>query len=245
MKALILAAGYATRLYPLTLDRAKPLLPVAGKPTIEHIIERICQIKEIDRIFVVTNQKFFKQFQDWQEKFSSAKPIRIINDNTACEEDRLGAIGDIEFVLNKENISDDLLVVAGDNLFESGLPEFIDFARGKAPASSIGLYKLKDQQAVKKYSQVELDQHGQVVDFIEKPKQPTSTLVAKCIYFFPQTKLRRFSEYIALGASTDQPGNYISWLAKNDLVFGFVFRGKWYDIGCHDVYTKANKDFNV
>lgn len=243
MKSLILAAGYATRMYPLTLNQAKPLLPIAGRPAIEYIIEHIDEIDEINEIFIVTNSKFFKQFNQWRDSFNSHKPIKIVNDNTLSEDDRLGAIGDMEFVVREEKLDEDLLVIAGDNLFEKGFNDFLKFAKKRKPFSSIGLYKLKTKEAVKKYSEVVLDKTSKIVDFKEKPGNPTSTLVAKCIYFFSAEKLKLISEYLKSGGSTDAPGYYISWLSEKDTVYGFVFSGKWYDIGNHEVYQRANKDF--
>jgi len=244
MKSLILAAGYATRMYPLTLNRAKPLLPVAGRPALDYIIERIEEIEEIDKIFVVTNEKFFRQFEDWQKKFSSKKPIKILNDRTLSDQDRLGAVGDMDFVIKEEKITDDLLVIGGDNLFELGLREFVDFAKLKSPASSIGLYDIKDKEAVKRYSQVRLNQDDKIIEFVEKPEKPTSTLVAKCIYFFSKGELGLISEYLRSGGSTDAPGHYIAWLCQRGfLVYGFTFCGRWYDIGNQQTYKRADKDF--
>jgi len=243
MKSLILAAGYATRMYPLTLNKAKPLLPVAGRPTIEHIVERIEEIEEIDKILVVTNEKFFEQFENWRNGFSAKKPIKILNDQSTSEGDRLGAVGDMDFVIKEEKITGDLLVVGGDNLFELGFREFMDFAKGKSPASSIGVYDIKDKKAVKRYSQVCLDRDQKIIEFVEKPQNPTSTLVAKCIYFFPGAKLDLISEYIKSGGSIDAPGYYISWLCRKASVYGFTFRGRWYDIGNQETYKKASKGF--
>ncbi len=245
MKALILAAGYATRLYPLTLNKPKPLLPVAGRPTIEHIIERFEGIEEIDEILIVTNEKFFKQFEEWRKHVAFKKPLKILNDKSLAEQARLGAIGDVAFVVKEEKIYDDLLIVGGDNLFELGLREFVDFAKLKTPASSVGLSNLNDKEAVKRYSQVRLDADEKVVDFEEKPQAPTSTLVAKCVYFFPASKLGLISEYITSGGSTDAPGHYISWLCRRDAVYGFIFSGRWYDIGNHEIYKRANEDFST
>lgn len=243
MKALILAAGYATRLYPLTLDRAKPLLPVAQKPVIEHIIERIEEIDDIDQILVVTNQKFIRQFERWQKDFSTLKALKIINDGTTCERDRLGAVGDMDLVIREEKLDDDLLIIAGDNLFELGLREFVDFAKHRKPASSIGLYNLRDAAAVKSYSQVRLDTEDKVIEFTEKPEYPTSTLVAKCIYFFPKDTLWLIAEYLKTNNPIDAPGHYISWLYQKEPVYGFTFCGKWYDIGNRQIYEEANKEF--
>lgn len=243
MKCLILAAGYATRLYPLTLDKAKPLLPVAGRPVIEHIIGRIEEIDEVDKIIVITNEKFNKQFQAWQNKFSSKKPIKVLNDRTLSEKDRLGAIGDMDFAINEQKLDEDLLVIGGDNLFELGLQEFVEFAKLKVPASSVGLYNLKDKEAVKKYSQVRLDANDRIIEFTEKPKKPSATLIAKCVYFFPKSKLGKIAEYIKSGGEIDAPGHYISWLSREDQVYGFTFSGRWYDIGNYEIYKKADEDF--
>ena len=244
MKALILAAGYATRMYPLTLDKAKPLLPVAGRAAIEHIIERLGEIKELEEILAVTNEKFFTQFKAWQNRFNSPKPLKILNDESKSEDERLGAIGDMHFAISAENIREDLLVIAGDNLFEAGLREFVDFARDKSPGSSIGLHNLADKKAVKRYSQVRLDSDKRISEFIEKPQNPTGTLVAKCIYFFPEQKLSLISRYLESGGIRDAPGHYIGWLSRNDLVYGFIFSGRWYDIGNKEIYKQADRDFD-
>ena len=121
MKAIILAAGYATRLYPLTLNKPKPLLEVAAKPIIEHILFKIEKIKEINNIFIVTNNKFYAKFASWLAVYESKKKIKIINDKTSSNEDRLGAVGDIKFVLEQEKLNDDVMIIAGDNLFEFSL----------------------------------------------------------------------------------------------------------------------------
>ncbi|NQS99994.1 MAG: nucleotidyltransferase family protein [Candidatus Omnitrophica bacterium] len=243
MKSLILAAGYATRLYPLTLNTPKSLLPVGGVPTIELIIRDLEKINEIEQILVVTNDKFFQQFKDWQQQFSSTRPIKIINDGSTSEQDRLGAIGDINFVIAQEKIADDLLVIGGDNLFELGLREFIDFAKLKLPACSVGLHKLENKEEVRRYSQVTLDGNKRITEFIEKPKNPSSTLVAKCVYLFSKNELGLIADYIAKGNPIDAPGNYIGWLCHEVAVYGFTFSGKWYDIGNYQTYQQADRDF--
>jgi glucose-1-phosphate thymidylyltransferase len=166
-----------------------------------------------------------------------------LNDGTSSEQDRLGAIGDIQFAIRQEGINDDLLIIAGDNLIELGLRAFVNFAIHRAPASSVGLYDIKDAEAVKRYSQVELDGDDKIIEFIEKPENPTSTLVAKCIYFFSKSELGLISEYINSGGTKDQPGHYIGWLCKRISVYGYIFSGRWYDIGNQETYKKANEDF--
>ena len=244
MKALLLAAGYATRLYPLTLNQPKPLLPVAGRPVIEFILDIVEPIKELDEIFIVTNQKFTPHFEDWCKKYPSHKKIAIVNDGTTTNDDRLGATGDIEFVVREKLVSDDLLVLAGDNIFRTPLDEFINFSLSKRPSASIGLYDVKDKVLAKKYGIVAIDKNSKVVDFKEKPKNPASTLAAKCLYFFPKEKLGLMKEYLSTGANEDAPGFFLEWLSKKDIMFGYVFRDeKWFDIGDVKSYKEANKIF--
>lgn len=241
MKALILAAGYATRLYPLTLNIPKPLLAVGKKPVIEYIIERLGEIEELDEILIVTNEKFFPHFQGWLGNLSFAKKIELLNDGTLSNEDKLGAIKDIEFVIRERKLGCDLLIVAGDNLFEDSLVEFVGFSKGKTPHVSVSLSDLGNKEAAKKFGVVEIDAEGRIVSFQEKPSQPKSTLVAKCLYFFPADKLGLVSEYLKTGKIGDAPGYYIEWLFKKESVFGFVFGGRWYDIGDIASYEEAKK----
>ncbi len=239
MKALILAAGYGTRLYPLTKDKPKPLLPVAGKPMVEHVLKKIEEIETIDEVYIVTNEKFAGHFREWKDTYAGRKKIKIINDETISDEDKKGAIGDMRLVIEKEGINDDLLVVAGDNLFEFDLRDFIDFFRDKG--TSVGLYDFRDREAVKRYSIVEIDADKKVLNFQEKPSEPSTTLIAICLYLFPKGKLNLITEYLKEGNNPDAPGFYIAWLHRREPVYGFVFEGKWYDIGDLKCYEEANQ----
>ena len=244
MKVVLLAAGYATRLYPLTLNTPKPLLPVAGRPVIEFILDIIGPLKEVDEVFIVTNQKFCKNFEEWNAKFSSSKKITVLNDGTKTNEDRLGATGDIGFVIENRKLKDDLLVLAGDNIFRTDLTEFIKFSISKRPSISIGLYDVKDLELAKKYGIVSLDSNKKIVEFKEKPRKPLSTLAAKCLYFFPKEKLGIMAEYLKSGVSKDAPGFFLEWLSKKDIIFGYVFKDeKWFDIGDKYSYEEANREF--
>ncbi|MFH1612357.1 MAG: galactokinase [bacterium] len=240
MKALILCAGYATRLYPLTFNTPKHLLSIANKPMINYIIEKIQKIDEIDSIYLVTNEKFYHQFKDWAKTITSQKKIKILNDKTQYDSKKLGAIGDINFVIDKEKIKDDLLIIAGDNLFELDLKKFIDFFNQKG--TSIGIYDVgeKNIDLMKQYSEVELDAKNKVIFFTEKPKKPKTTLASICIYLFPKEKLKLIKQYLKEGHNPDQPGQYIEWLYKKEAIFGFITSEKWYDIGNLEQYKKAN-----
>lgn len=242
MKALILAAGYGTRLYPLTKDKPKPLLPVAGRPMLEHVLKKIEEIEEIDTIYVVTNEKFAGHFCEWKDTYTSRKEIKIINDATTSDEDKRGAIGDMQLVLEEEGINDDFLVVAGDNLFQFDLRDFVNFFGEKG--TSVGLYDFRDREAVKRYSTVEVDGDKKILCFREKPSQPSTTLIAICLYLFPKEKLNLISEYLKEGNNPDAPGFYIAWLHRRDPVYGFVFEGEWFDIGDLKCYEEANREYN-
>jgi glucose-1-phosphate thymidylyltransferase len=244
MKALILAAGYAVRLYPLTKEFPKPLLKVGKKPIIEHIIAKLSTVKDIDEIIVVTNSKFVSRFRQWSAGLKSKKRVSIVDDQTKSLEDKLGAIGDMDFAINKKRIKDDLLVIGGDNLFDGDLNEFCAFARNNNPYPVIGAYDIKDIRQADKYGVLRLDKKNRVIDFKEKPKTPKSTLVAMCLYYFPKTKVKLIGKYLRSKAhKSDATGFYIDWLRRADSVYGYVFGGSWYDIGDRKFYDKAKNNF--
>lgn len=238
MQAIILAAGYATRLYPLTENMPKPLLNVAGKPIIEHIIEKLEQIGEIKKICVVTNDKFETYFKKWLENLDSSKPIEIINDGTKSNEERLGALGDVHFVINTKNINDDLIVVAGDNLFELSLAD-VHYYFKKRKSNVIVLHDVKDPELAKQYGVVEVNKNV-VVNFEEKPLSPKSTLASTGIYMFPKKTIELIKKYIAQGNSPDKTGTFIEWLHKRDKVHSYITDKKWYDIGSIEQLKKAD-----
>jgi len=244
MKALILAAGYATRLYPLTLNKPKPLLPVAGKPIIEYLVEKIANTGKVDQIYIITNQKFYQNFIVWAKNYKQKIAIKIINDCTKSEQDRLGAIKDIEFALKKEKINDDLLIAGGDNIFDFDfdLNEFILKSK-KFKDSVIGLYDINDLKSAQRFGVVQLNKKSRIISFQEKPKNPQSTLIAMCLYYFPNIQLSKFSMYLKENIHYDAVGNFVSWLAKNNDVQGVVFKGIWYDIGDKHAYSQACEQF--
>lgn len=244
MKALILAAGYGTRLYPLIKDTAKPLLPVANKPLINHILDKIWGLPGLKEVFVVTNNKFHSQFLDWAKENSTAPvPITIINDETNFPDDRLGSVGDIDFALKRCAVDDDLLVVGGDNLFDYSLDEYINFARENSPHITIGLYDIGNIEKAREFGVVQIGEGGKVTSFEEKPQSPRSSLVAMCFYYFPRESLEFISDYLGRSDKTDKAGDYIQWLAEGKEVYGFKFQGKWYDIGSIETYNEAQEKF--
>lgn len=248
MKALILAAGYATRLYPLTKEYPKALLKVKEKPIINYIINKLEVINEISEIIVVTNSKFISQFRKWKSELHTQKSVSLVDDLTKNHRDRRGAIGDMNFAIVKKRIRDNLLVIGGDNLFDNDLKGFFSFAKNKRPNPIIGAYDIKDICKVKHYGVIKLDSKFKIVDFKEKPKKPKSTLVAMCLYYFPREKLGLIKEYLNPVRNTqtnqhDASGLYIDWLRERVPVYGFVFGGRWYDIGDYKFYNEAKERF--
>jgi glucose-1-phosphate thymidylyltransferase len=245
MKALILAAGYATRLYPLTKEFPKPLLEVGARPMIDYIVDKLCAIDDCDEIFVVTNSKFISNFTQWARGRSGfEKKITLVDDLTSDLDDRRGAIGDMHFAIEACAISDDLLVIGGDNLFEDPLHEFLALARSKSPMPTIGVYDIEKLDQASQYGIVRVDEHAIIVDFQEKPSVPQSTLVAMCLYYFPGEKLRLVGQYLGTKVDKhDAVGYYIDWLTKHEKVQAFIFKGPWYDIGNPEFYNKAQDHY--
>jgi len=244
MKIVILAAGYATRLEPLTLNVPKSLLEVGKKKIIDRILDKIEALKGgVDSIYIVTNAKFFNVFNDWLKSSEYAKGASLFNDGSVSNETRLGAIRDLELVMAGKAIDDDLLVVAGDNLFDFDLNKFMAFARSKPDGVSIALYDIKSLEAARNFGVLKIDPAGRVVDFEEKPAQPKSTLISTGIYYFPKNKLEFIKEYVKMQNKLDAPGYYISWLVKRDKVYGYSFSEDWYDIGNLESLKKADADY--
>jgi glucose-1-phosphate thymidylyltransferase len=245
MKVIILAAGYATRLYPLTLTQPKPLLPVAGQPMIDYVLDNLAPIGGIDRIYVVTNAKFAGHFQQWSADYRAKKAklnFTIVNDRSTDDTNKLGAIGDIHFVLTSQNVTDDIIVVAGDNLFSEKLSDFGRFCREKN-APVLAVYDVGNLEEIKKYNAINLDGDGRITFFEEKPKNPTSTLTGIALYFYPKATLSLIKQYIAEGNNPDQPGRLVQWLYPRMPVYTWKVPGLWYDIGSKETLEKANKIF--
>jgi glucose-1-phosphate thymidylyltransferase len=227
VKALVLAAGYATRLRPLTDTWAKELLPVGGKPILDAIIESIEQVAEVDEIHVVTNDRKATAFELW----AAGRDVRIHNDGTTSNDDRLGAIGDMRFVVERAGIHDHLIVIAGDNLFEFNLVDFVDFWRGKGVASAIAVRDVGSRELASRYGVVDLAADDRVLDFVEKPPDPPSTLAAIATYVFHRDHVPLLAKYLEQGNEPDQPGRFVAWLHSREPVYAWRFAGQWFDIG--------------
>ena len=245
MKLVVLAAGYATRLYPLTLDRPKALLPVAGRPMVEHVLDRLGAIDHLDTAYLVTNAKFAGHFRDWAAGYRAdlgGGSVEIIDDGTTNDETRLGAIGDLELVLRREGIDDDVIVVAGDNLFSEDLRGFGKFAHERA-APVLAVYDVGSLEEIRKYNAIDVDESGRITFFEEKPEHPTSTLTGIALYYYPRDVLPQIHAYVTEGNNTDQPGRLVEWLYERVPFYTWRVPGVWYDIGSRETLEEADGAF--
>jgi glucose-1-phosphate thymidylyltransferase len=227
VKAIILAAGYATRLRPLTETWAKELLPVGGRPIIDWILDAIGEVTEVDAVHVVTNARKAPAFQEW----ARGRDVVVHDDGTSSNDDRLGAIGDLSFVIEQAHLDDDLLVIGGDNLFEFSLSAFVAYWDGKGRASAVAVRDVGSRELASQYGIVELDADDRIVDFLEKPEDPPSTLAATATYLFGRRHVPLVRAYLDAGNAPDQPGRFVGWLYQHEPVYGWRFDEAWYDIG--------------
>lgn len=243
MNVLILAAGYATRLYPLTLKKAKPLLAVGGKPIIEWLVDNLAGIPDLDTIYIVTNDKFATDFQAWSQAYQKRHPefrFKVLNDGSTSDNDKLGAIGDINFVVTHENLSQtSLLVAAGDNLFTNSLTDFVAHARNTEV--TVAVYDVGDSEAIKKYGNVAVDAEGIITRFEEKPQKPRGTLAAIALYYYSPAVLSLLTTYLAAGNNADQPGRFVQWLHTRKPVKTVQIKGQWFDIGSKETLENADR----
>jgi glucose-1-phosphate thymidylyltransferase len=237
VKAVILAAGYATRLRPLTDAWAKELLPVGGRPIVDWIVERIRELPALDAVHLVTNARKAPAFLDW----AAANDVTIHDDGTSSDDDRLGAIGDLRFVIDRAGLEgDDLVVIAGDNLFEFSLAEYAAFWRRLGVASAVAVRDVGSVELARQYGIVELAADSRMTGFVEKPEQPPSTLAATATYLFHRAHVPLVASYLAEGNPPDQPGRFIGWLYRREPVYGWRFDEDWYDIGDHGQLLEAD-----
>jgi len=239
MKALILAAGYATRLYPLTLETPKHLLEVGGRPMVDWVLDRLGSLDGLDRVYLVTNGKFAPAFEAWGHE---GRSVTVIDDGTTSEDDRLGAIGDIGFVLDQEGIEDDLLVIAGDNLFTGSIEGFVAEGR-KRGKPVLAVYDVGDPELMRQLNTIETDSDGRITYFEEKPERAKSTLAGIALYWYPRETLPLIHTYLAEQENHDQPGRLVEWLYTRTPVYAWELPGTWYDIGTPEQLEAARAAF--
>jgi glucose-1-phosphate thymidylyltransferase len=239
MKSIILAAGFATRLYPLTENKSKSLLEINGKPIINYIIDKIREISS-EEIIVITNNKFYRDFLSWKER-SNYQNIIILNDGVSDLQKKLGAIGDLLFVIDNRKIDEDLFVVSGDNLFQYSLKEPISIFEKEKKDLSI-FYDLKDLEEATRRGVVRVE-NNLIIDFEEKPKNPKSTLCSTSTYFFRKETISLMKNFLEEPGSKDQPGLFLEYLYKKVPVYAYITKQKWIDIGTLKSFQKAQEEF--
>lgn len=245
MKAIILAAGYATRLYPLTKNFPKPLLEVGGKTILDHLLEQIKTIADIDGAYVVTNRRFYGHFADWaraNRAMLTGLEIEILDDGTTSNDNRLGAVGDIQFAIEARDIADDVLVLAADNILLFSLQKLVNTFNSN-PVPHIAVRHNPDYDDRKRRGNVELDKDNRVLQFIEKPDRPISEWSALPVYIYPTSILSHFEEYIANGGNPDAPGHFVAWLHTCETVYAYDIEGGVLDIGNRESLAEARAFF--
>ncbi|MFH0832153.1 MAG: nucleotidyltransferase family protein [Candidatus Aenigmatarchaeota archaeon] len=236
MKAIVLAGGYAKRLWPITKHVSKPLLLVGKEPVINYVIRKL-ETVDVDKIYISTNEKFKDDYKKWLKKYGFKK-IKIVIEKTHSEKEKLGAIGGINFLIKKENLKDDCIIVGGDNLLSFSMEEFIEFYKNKK-APTVAVFDVKSMEKAKLYGIVKTNQKNKIIDFLEKPENPPTTLASTCCYLFPKNILPLFSKYLNQKNPKDAPGFFLKWLCKKRNVFAFVFEDHWFDIGDKKTLAEA------
>lgn len=245
MKALILAAGYATRLYPLTKDQPKALLPLGKKALMEYLVDEIATIPEIDEVHIVTNHRFRTHFDAWAQKATAEYPglqFIVWDDGTSSDDDKLGAVGDIQFVIEQAKLDDDVLVAASDNFFTFPLIDFVNNFKSHGCDTILGGV-IDDIELLRRFAVATLDENRRVVSLVEKPQDPPSDVAIYALYMYRRDTLPLVKQYLDEGNSSDAPGHLPEWLYKRREVRAFLFEGEVVDIGTHKSYEDAIERF--
>lgn len=238
MICVVLAAGYATRLYPLTENFPKPLLPVGGKTILDRLLSDIDAHPAVTEHVIISNHRFIGRFEAWKRENTLTKPVRLIDDGSTANENRLGAVRDIQFAMEHLSLRDDLLVVAGDNVLNFSLHGFIDFAIEKQTAC-VMCHEENDAAKQRKTAIIAIDESDRILYYEEKPAQPKGNLAVPPFYFYPAQDVARIGEAIACGCATDAPGSFAAWLSAKAPMHAWKMSGKRYDIGDMNSYQYA------
>lgn len=242
MICVVLAAGYATRLYPLTKNFPKPLLDVNEKTVLDWLLEDIDGIDEITEYVIISNHKFYDHFEKWSKNNKLTKKIRVVDDGSIDNNTRLGAVKDIAFAVDKLKIDDDLMVLAGDNVLEFSLRHFYDFYKEKN-ATSVMRYWVEDKSTLSKYGIATVDEDSKILNFKEKPQNPDSNWAVPPFYIYKREDVPMINKAINNGSETDAPGSFIEWLCTQTTVYAYSMPGKRFDIGNVQSYEQVKKDF--
>ena len=240
MKCLILAAGYATRLYPLTENFPKPLLDVGGKTILDWLVDDIDTAGLVDEYVVISNHKYAHHFDAWAK--TKTMKVTVVDDGTSSNETRLGAVKDIQFAIDKLSLDDDMLVIAGDNVLDFSLTKFVRYAAEKK-TSCIMRYFEPSEQKLTKCGVVAVDEEDQIRSMEEKPAQPKSHWCCPPFYYYTKADARLVEKGIASGCGTDAPGSYIAWLCTQTPVHAMEMPGKRFDVGNLESYNRIKEEY--
>lgn len=245
MKTLVLAAGYATRLYPLTENFPKPLLEVAGKSILNWLLDDIDTLPEIDEHIIISNHRYAAHFENWARTCGLSKPVRVLDDGSTSNETRLGAVRDIQFAIESLNIEDDILVIAGDNMIDFSFRSFVDLFREKN-AAVVMVNEEQDLATLQRCGVAQLDEELRVLAMEEKPQHPRSNWCVGPFYIYKKDELHLIAKGIAEGCGTDAPGSFVSYLCEQVPVYALdIKEGNRYDIGTLESYEEVKRIFSV
>lgn len=243
MIAILLAAGYGTRLYPLTENTPKALLPLGESTLLGHLEKKLeAPGLGLRQVILISNHRFAGKFADWAAQPGHSLSWTVLDDGSTSDENRLGSMGDLAFAIQQGRVEEDLLVLGSDNLFEDGLNGLVEFARAKG-AATLGAYELPDRALASQYGVLTADARQRITRFEEKPAKPDSSLVSTAVYFFPRKSVGVVLEYVSSQTATDKLGSFISWLVAREPVYAHRFRGRWFDIGDIASYKHAQETF--
>lgn len=238
MKAILLVAGYATRLYPLTKNMPKALLDIGGKAILTHIYEQIETLDSVDEVYTVTNHKFYEHFCKWASEIENTKKIKIIDDGTTDEDNRRGAIGDIKFTIDSQNIDDDIVIIAGDNFFTYKLKDMYEYYC-KVNDDCVCVKEIDSIDELKAFAVACVDNSNRIIDLEEKPQSPKSNIAVFATYMYKKSTLPMFEQYLKAGNKADAPGYFVEWLYRQKAVYAYKFSGECYDIGTKQSYESV------
>lgn len=247
MKALILAAGYATRLYPLTKDFPKPLLRVGSQTILDYLLERFRAIPGLDQVYVVTNTRFAPHFTSWAQNAGNSSgnarlSVKVIDDGTDSNETRLGAIADMVYAITQENVADDLIVSAGDNIYQFDFREMHKLFSAKN-SDVILCHRITSREKLVRTGVMQMNAFKQVIGFEEKPQAPKSDLACPALYMFKKETLALIPGYLQTGGNPDAPGHFIAWLYQQHPIFAYLMTQPYFDIGTLESYERVCRQF--
>ncbi len=245
MQVILLAGGFAKRMWPLTKDKPKHLLPIAGIPMLSYNLKKLEENSEISKVYISTNAKFEDNFREFIEEYKkeSKLDLELIIEDTLSEGEKLGSVGALGMIIKAKNIDEELLVIGGDNIFSFKVEDFLNYVREKG-MSGLAAYDVGSLELAKKYGILKVDENNKIIDFVEKPENPPSTLSSCCFFYFTKEDVTKVKKYLDEGNSPDSMGYFIDWLYQHSPMCAFTFSEYWFDIGSFEELDRVNEFFS-